>query len=294
MASYLFGFWYIDDESSADASAYHTERELFWQNTTEIAPAYYGESGNSLADLGHQIAGDPRFAECAVEQAFTRLMRRDVTLGDSDALTIHREAFLTGDLTIRSLFTSILTHPRYTPTTHADESTVNGQVTRKMVTAEQLATQVAELTGFEWSSNGYDMMRTDDNGVGNLAGRADGFRMSRHTTSPNTTLLLVQERLAQAAAMHAVQTEHGQTKAKRRLFTEIDPTTSIAADRDAAVAQLQALHLRILSRRVAADGPEVAANLELWEELNAAEDNPALAWIGVLTALLRDPDFLLY
>jgi hypothetical protein len=163
-----------------------------------------------------------------------------------------------------------------------------------MVTAEQLATQVEALTGFTWTSNGYDMMRTDAVGVGNLAGRADGFRMSRHTSSPNTTLLLVQERLAQAGAVHAIQTEMAQAQKNRTLFTEADLSLPVDADHDAAVAQLQALHLRVLSRRVEADGPEVAANLALWEELYAADENPTLAWAGVLTALLRDPDFILY
>ncbi len=294
IASYLYGFWYIDDQSSADASSYHPERELGWQITSGVAPGYYGDSGGNLTALGHHLAGDPRFAECAVEHAFTRLMRRDATLEDSDVLTIHREAFLGGGLTLRSLFSSIVHHPRYRPVQSATELTVPGQVSRKMVTAEQLSTQVADLTGFTWTSDGYDMLRTDDNGVGNLAGRADGFRMSRHTTAPNTTLVLVQERLAQAAAMYAGQTEYEQAKSKRKLFTQIDLDAPVAQDHDAAVAQIQALHLRVLSHRVAPDGPEVEANLALWEELYAAEENPALAWVGVLTALLRDPDFLLY
>jgi hypothetical protein len=294
IASYLFGFWYFDDQSSADASVYHPERELLWQSSSGVAPGYYGQSGSNLEQLGHQLAGDPRFVECAVEHAFTRLMRRPVALDDTDALTVHREVFLSGGLTVRALFRSIVEHPRYVPLTHEDQSTVDGQVTRKMVTAEQLATQVEALTGFTWTSNGYDMMRTDAVGVGNLAGRADGFRMSRHISSPNTTLLLVQERLAQASAVYLIQTEMAQAQKNRTLFTEADLSLPVDADHDAAVAQLQALHLRVLSRRVEADGPEVAANLALWEELYAADENPTLAWAGVLTALLRDPDFILY
>jgi hypothetical protein len=60
------------------------------------------------------------------------------------------------------------------------------------------------------------------------------------------------------------------------------------------VAQIQALHLAVLGDSVAADGEEVAANLALWSELHIVERDTRAAWAGVLSVLLRDPDFLLY
>jgi len=42
------------------------------------------------------------------------------------------------------------------------------------------------------------------------------------------------------------------------------------------------------------DGEEVEANLALWQELYAINRDADEAWAGLLTALLRDPDFLLY
>jgi hypothetical protein len=59
-------------------------------------------------------------------------------------------------------------------------------------------------------------------------------------------------------------------------------------------AQVQVLHLRLFGDVVAADGPEVEANLALWSELYALDHDPAAAWAGVLTVLMRDPRFLLY
>ena len=38
----------------------------------------------------------------------------------------------------------------------------------------------------------------------------------------------------------------------------------------------------------------MTANLALWEELYQAEGDPAAAWAGLLSVLLRDPDFLFY
>ena len=59
-------------------------------------------------------------------------------------------------------------------------------------------------------------------------------------------------------------------------------------------AQIQALHFRIFGASVSSDGPEVAANLELWSALYAVDQDPVAAWAGLLSVLLRDPDFLLY
>lgn len=294
IASYLFGFWYYQSESAADTTIYHPERELLWESLSWTPPSFYGAPGTNLSDLGRQIAGDPRFVSCAVERAFTRLMRRSPSVGDSDALTVHREALLDGGLRLRPLFKSIVTHPRYRPRMDPTETGVPGAVERKMVTAEQLASQVAALTDFVWSSEGYDMLRTDELGLGNLAGRADGVRMRTHTTEPNITLVLVQERLAEAAALYAVAQEQAQAPGERRLFTELSPVDLVEADPDRAAAQVQAMMLLVLSRRVEPDDDDVADLLALWEDLYAKDGEPDLAWAGVLAALLRDPDFLLY
>ncbi len=202
LASYLYGFWYVDDTSAGDATVYHPEREQKYLTLGGPNPGYYGQAGTSVADLGHKIASDPRFIECAVETAFTRLMGRDTTLEDSDALTIHREAFLDGDLTLRSLFSSIVKHPRYRSAVSAPD----GFAQRKFVTANLLASQVKGITGYLWTQNGVEMMKSDAIGVGNLAGRADGQRMVRNSRSPNATMLLVNARLAEAATAHLLKT----------------------------------------------------------------------------------------
>ena len=60
------------------------------------------------------------------------------------------------------------------------------------------------------------------------------------------------------------------------------------------VAQLQRLFLLVLSQRLAADDPTIDSALALWQGLHASEGTPSAAWQGVLTALLRDPEYLLY
>ncbi len=290
LASYLYGFWTYVPDSVVDASQYHPDREQLWASYTDVPPAYYGEAGSSLADLGEQIAADPRFPECAVEQAWELFTRRDLTLADTDHVVAHREAFLAGGLTPRALVRSIVSDPLY----RAGATDAVGAVTRKMVTPELLHDQVEGLTGFRWEYGGYDMLGSDLVGVRTLAGGADGATVAATATSPNATLVLVQERLALSAAVHAVVTENELPQAQRTLFTQVDFESEGPADAATVTAQLQHLHLAVLGRSIAADSDEVVALTALFEELRAIEDSEPAAWAGVLAALLRDPDFLLY
>ena len=287
LAAYLFGFFHYNDENPLEITSYHPERELLYDTYLGVEPAYFGTPGFTLTDLGESIAGDNRFVECTVETVYEGLLRRETTLEDTEALTLHREAFLAGDLTLRSLMKSVVMDERY----QAGATDTPGYVPKKMATADLLATQVEGLTGFAWTYGGYDLMRSDRYGFRTLAGGADGTNVTSTATSPNTTLLLVQERLAQAGAWYVAEND---AAGGDRLFTEVDFTETPETDRDAMVAQIQALHWQVFGNRVAADGPEVEANLELWSDLYAIEGSSVDAWAGVLSVLLRDPDFLLY
>lgn len=282
-ASYFFGFWWYDYTNPLEASYYYPERELAWRDYTGMAPSFYGAPGYSLGDLGHQIAADHRLPECATRQAFELLLRRDADTADQEELNGHRDAFINGGLTLKALIRSVVKDPMYrSPPT--DET---GYVPLKMVTPDLLATEVEDLTGFQYRWYGYDLMRSDEVGFRTLAGGADGYAVTSTSRSPNATLVLVQERLAEAAAFYVVNNE------PERLFT-LSFAETPDTDRAAMVAQIQALHRRIFGTTVTADGEEVTAALELWTSLYAVERDPRSAWAGVLSALLRDPDFLFY
>lgn len=290
LASFFFGFYWYNYTSAAEARVYHPERENLWASFTGTAPAYYGEPGYTLEDLGSFVAADPRFPSCAVEQAYTLLLRRDVSLEDQESLNRTRDAFINGGLTVRALFRDVLDAPAY----RAAETDDEGAVTKKLATVGLLASQVEALTGFRWTYAGYDMMATDTYGLRTLGGGADGYTVTKTATSPTTTLIMVQEALAEAAAHYAVEQEQLLGASERRLFTEIDFSETPEVGRAAMVAQIIRLHRLIFGTRVAEDGEEVAANLELWEALYAVEGSPAAAWSGLLSALLRDPDLVLY
>lgn len=290
LAAYFWGFFFYDYASAEETSIYHAERERMWETYGGgVAPGYYGEPGYTLNDLGVQLADDPRLTTCAVERVFGGLLQRDLTLDDTEGLLTHRAAFESGGLTLRSLFRSVLTSPEYRAAPSDDPQAAPP----KMLEPEQLASAVEDLTGYRFTYAGYDMLTTDTYGLRTLAGGVDGQFVTAPARAPTATLLLVVERLSQGAADHVVDHDRQDPDAAR-LFTEVRFVETPATDLDAMVAQLQVLHLRLFGDVVAADGPEVAANLALWSELYALEHDPAAAWAGVLSVLLRDPRFLLY
>lgn len=289
LASYFWGFFYYNYTSKLDITEYHPEREFLWESYTGVAPSYHGEPGYTLADLGDQIARDPRLIECAVEQAWELLLQRETLLDDTDPLVAHREVFLDSGLTMRSLVRSILGSPEYRSGPTDDPRAVP----LKMVTPDLLASQLEALTGYRFTYYGYDMMQTDTYGLRTLAGGVDGAFVTTGAREPIPTLVLVQQRLAEAAADHVIDHDRANPDAPR-LFTHLTFGETPVTGRDAMVLQLQDLHLSFFGTRIAADGPEIDANLALWDELFSLEPDPVQAWKGLTAALLRDPAFLFY
>jgi hypothetical protein len=295
LAASLFGFWTYGDQSWFDATIYHPDREWLWESYLSSGPSYYGTELSTVEELGQKIAADPRFPSCAVEQAFELMLRREPTLGDSDALTDHREIFIGSGMSLRSLFRSVAMDPRYQAADSAHEAIeLFGGVPSKLVTIQLLGSQVEELTGFDWTYLDLDMLNNDVVGLRTLGGGTDGTSGSQSARLPNATMLLVQERLAEAAAGHVVDSDQELSAEARRLFTEIDFTETIDSDSDAIVRQIQVLQRAVLGRSVEAEGAEVEANLQLWSDLHAVSEDTSEAWAGLLLALLRDPDFLIY
>lgn len=289
LAAFLWGSYYYDYDSPMDLRSYHPERENLWEDYAGVAPGFYGEPGHTLRDLGEMIAADSRYIECAAERVYSLMTQRDVTVDDAARLSGYREAFIANDLTLRSLFRSVVMDPDYRATEISD----GPSATRKMVSSDMLGAQLEDLTGFVFTNDGIPMLDTDDGGLRTLAGGIDGQNVTKPAREPMTTLVLVQERLAQAAASYAVEHDRDHPD-EARLFTEISFHETPKNGEPQMRAQIQKLHLRLFGRRVAADGVEVNANLELWEELYDVSLTVEDAWAGVLTVLLRDPDFLFY
>lgn len=285
IASYLGGFYFPNKSGEEEMVRYHPERENIWRWLTGAPPAWFGEPGQDLNDLGLQIAQDPRFVQCAVQQTSEWLLQRPMTLDDTRQLTLHRERFIRGDLTLRALIRSIMASPAYRTAPTDDPQ----RVSRKRVSPELLAEQVEHLTGFRLSIDGYDLLNTDSLGLRVMAGGADGEFVTEPSLQATATSALVQERLAQAAASWAVLNDRDRPQ-EERLFS--DGQLSAQPDDATLADQINTLHLRVLSQPL---GQEDELELvDHWRAVHQLTDSPADAWESVLTVLLRHPSFMQY
>lgn len=286
LAGAFWGWAHEQPWSPDDLTDYNPERENAWETATGIAPAFYGRPLAGLADLGAAIADDPRFVECATEQATALLLQRPVTLAeDGPDLLVHREAFLAGGVTVRALFRSILASPAWRDGLPGAEPAPP----RKVVTPAQLAATVEALTGYRATVDGHDVIGEDIWGLRSMAGGDHNQAGTDPPAVPNPSLVLVQERLALAAGAHVAA---GDAAGPERRLLKLASFRERAVDRLAVEEQVAALW-----REVMLTEPELVdidALTDLWTEVRAAEDDAVLAWGAVVAALLRRPELLVY
>ncbi|MFT5584211.1 MAG: hypothetical protein ACI9VR_001796 [Cognaticolwellia sp.] len=287
IGSYLWGFWRNHPESFTEAASYYPARELMWQTQGGPEPALYGQPGASLYDLGQQIAADPRFSECAVRQGFEGLLGRPAELQDTAALTEHREAFIQGDLTLRTLYRSLVDDPLY----RSADPDFTGTTPKRLMSPALLARQVESLTGFSWTWEGGEMMSNDTSGVRLLAGGADGLLSQTQAQDYSLTSVLVQQRLAEGASAFVVEQDSLSLAADRRLFGLLTDLSSPPKD-SVLRAQINDLCRSTWSR---SPSPQEEEGLvALWEGLYESSGSAETAWTLLLSGLLRHPDFMEY
>lgn len=269
LASLLGGVYVTRKSGVEELLRYHPEREGIWRTQTGVPPSYFGLPAEALGDLGQRIAADPNFIDCAVQQSAELLLRRPLTLEDTDKRTAWREQFLDSGLTLRSLWEAIVRSEEY-------------EEGAKLLTPALLSSMIEDLTGFRLLVDGADLLRTSTYGLATLAGAGDGEFATGVAQDWSATLVLVQNRVAEAAADHAVRVEPSRLLA-------VDPTAEL--DYDALREAIAALHLRVLSR--AAAESELEALSTHHAEVARLSGSEA-AWVSVLTVLLRDPELLVY
>lgn len=282
LASYLYGFsWYAI--GGDEVTLYHPSRELGWIDRTGMEPAYQGEPGRTLEDLGAQISADPRFAQCMTRHVAEGLIGHEV---DEDLIEEHTAALLANGRALRPAIRSVVDSPAYRAAT--DEGVPGGATPAKLAAPALMASQVEALTGFRMvDGQDTDLLTSDLIGYLTLAGGADGYAVSERADRPTPTVLLVHERLAESAASFAVRT--ASSGGVVPMLPELDLAWRPATDQQAMDEVLTAAQRRALGH---ADHTEEL--LELWEVLYGLDEDPELAWTGVLSAILRDPDALLY
>jgi len=291
---------------------FNPEDEDQWDYWNLREPAYYGTPVDDLADIGDQIAVDPRFGLCTARRWNGYLSQSDPFELPLDEAAALRDAFEESGMSAKALAKAVVMSERF--------RTARRQILRP----EQLARQVEFLTGYRWWVNPdlancetidedqgsecwatVDLMANDKFGFRAMAGGINGFQVTvpTHTFTPPRELVM--ERFLSDAAAWVVARDFGRPMPDLRGPTHVidgttpraEPLLTIDPDTtDASVVreQIADLYPPLMSRMLDPDDPEVEAIFQLWADKLARTGSIDDAWALAITALWLDPLALSY
>jgi len=113
--------------------------------------AWYGEPIEDIADLGTQIAADPRFAICAVRRFYSELMHVEVGEVPQSAIARLLPVFSQSELSVRELVRAIVLSDAFgaASVSPGSEQDADPIVVRR-ATPQQLDSLFVDLTNFQW------------------------------------------------------------------------------------------------------------------------------------------------
>ncbi len=254
-------------------------------------PAYFGQPGRTLSDLGRAIAADPRFPLCAAKRFyafFNQVRLAEVPEGQARELS---SRFVASGFSAKALARAIVLSDDFRVSYSGDGALAESTVGVKRAGPEQTSRLIEDLTGFRWTATipgagNVDLSTDSYYGYEVLAGGIDAFSVTLPSYTFNATSHLFLAELAARGAAFAVEKDFAEAdRSKRKLLTEVG-----ADDRDelAVRAQLAALHWRILAEEVEPGSDAVSESYALFTTALDESDDVPLAWKAVLTAMLQD------
>ena len=259
-------------------------------------PAYFGQPGETLTDLGRMISEDPRFSRCAAQRFyayFNQVPLSEVPFEEAASL---QEKFIDSGLNARALTKAVIMGERFRASHTATKHGSKGFVGLRKARPDELASMIEDLTGFVWKVDlgpftenqmrEVELPRDSFIGFRVIGGGTDSAYVTENTFTDNATSSLFLRTFAEEAAAFVVRTDLGNAdRASRKLLTLVEEATS---DEPTVRAQLAELHGRVLSELVAADSAEVDATFALYQALLAESQSSRRAWEGTLAAMLQD------
>lgn len=294
LAAHFYGFFWDDDDGLGleEARTYRPENEQGWRDYAGVGPAYFGVPTRDLVELGQAMVEDARFAECATRTVYEALFQKPVDDADWGAFQAHHQDFLDAGLSVKALVRSVVLSEDYRAEQPADPEHLPGL---RKVSPAQLAGVIEGITGYRWRFGGRDGLTRHDLGLPALFGGVDGAYIATPSHEPGLSVVLIQERLAQAAAWdvatHDLDPERV-GEARLLKFVTVDDTPESAPE--AFEAQIHHLYLAATGLPLDEDATEPAELAELWKYVYSVEGSETAAWAAVLSGVLRDPRILFY
>ncbi|MCO4744518.1 MAG: DUF1588 domain-containing protein [Proteobacteria bacterium] len=301
IASHFFGYWWEREGGLDDQTTYRPEDEFTWREPemSGKSTGYFGVPTSGMGAMAELIAEDPRFVDCAVQTVFEGLTQRTVVEEDWTELQSHREAFSESGLILRDLVKSIVMSEEYRAVEAVETELGERLPTVKMASTTQLSGIISGKTGHVWEFDGRDGLRFNDDGLVVLGGGIDSQYVTTPSHDPSVGMVFIQERYAQSAAWQVASHDldpNREGEAVLLSFVTIEDTPE--SNRAAFATQIEALYLDITGHKLASqddeEPEEVEQLIELWRQLYSVEASSQLAWSGVVSVVLRDPQVLFY
>jgi Protein of unknown function (DUF1588) len=297
LAAHFFGFFHYDSlDGLRDATEYRPENEEGWRLYSGRSPAYYGRPTANIVELAEAIAADPAFVDCAVRTAWEGFTQRSLDLdADWAEYEAHRAAFVAADLNLRALVGDIVRSDAYKASAATDPDLDLRLAGVRTASPAQLASIVADITGYQWTFSGSEGLVEDVEGLVVLGGGIDSSYVRDRAYPPSVGTAFVVERLAQSAGGHVAAHDLDPDRSDAAILLDLvgaGDTPETAPE--AFDAQVRALYLAITGIPLAADATEPELLATMWKQVYAVEGSGEAAWAAVVAAVIRDPQVIFY
>jgi len=254
-------------------------------------PAYFGQHGETLADLGTFMAADPRFSLCAARRFYAYFHQVDLDDVPLERASELQQVFIDSGMSAKAITRAIMLSDEF-------RAPIDDDPTAPLLKARptQLGHLIENLTGFRWTTRliaasesldtgDVDLMADSFIGYRVLAGGIDSTFVTQPTYRASATDNLVLRGLALRAASVVVREDLAAEPNARRLLHRIDRNTT---EESAIREQLVLLHERLLAERVSSDSDSIDESYTLFTTAFEHGDGPERAWKVVLSAMLQD------
>jgi hypothetical protein len=287
-------------------SHYRPDYEQYRVYFLDNDKGYFGTPIEDIADLGRELAGDPRFAACAVRRFYGWLHQIPLEEVPPVELSALQRSFLDSDMNARQLAREIVLADSFRYS-HSTREGSDGDAARlQKVRPRQWTDMMEALIGYRWelyfrypldflgSQAPYgDLTLMSDNLLGYevIAGGTDDFLVTQptHTVSPTSSLVF--DNFAREAAAFVVDRDLGGDAPDAGRLLTISPEET---GQEAVRAQLAHLHRRLLAEMIDAQAPAVDESYALFTDALAISGDTHRAWSVVLTAMLQDSRLIYY
>ncbi len=269
LAGFLGGFSERSEPTDLASAGAYSPWLADWA-AARSAPAYFGNPGADVADLGRFLAADPRVPRCVVRRAYEGLT--EASFDEAPEREALVSAFVEGGLRWDTLALAIV------------ETEAWQRPGSRRLSVDQTAVSLTEALGLPRSETGAWEGLDDvllDGELRVLAGDSDDVNALTRIRVAAPGQLLAAEWLAAVAVPEAIALDRARQPAQRLLL----PADETTVDEAVVRAQLGTLAARLLGRVVEPGGAAEDRLFALWSGADA-EDR----WGEVVEALVRHPE----